>query len=483
MANQHIGSGLDDRIQGDSQQANLIVGNGGNDTLTGGAAGDVMYGGGQSSGTWTGRLTFTGEQAGYRNTLGVYEFDTQGKIHNVRIVLANASDDVVQAGHAVDVTVTNGNKVGFFILPDGWSYNSGLFEWCQRDGIAHHYELRNADSTGSGNGNVNGKPLELHWVYGPTGGSEKLVGASGHDTYHTVQSVNADGFDHSRESELPGGVTAYAFEDLPHGGDQSFSDLMFTFGKIAKPANGSANDDVMAGGDGDDRMWGGSGRDRMDGGRGDDLVDGGSGNDVLAGGEGRDEVRGGSGDDLLLAAGGGNDVLDGGAGFDTLSFAGVAGNVTLDLGKGTGSISQGGGVVATLSLKSLEGVVGGDGNDNLTGSTRDDVLVGGLGNDWLRGKAGADTLTGGDGRDTFAFAKADAGKGLDRVTDFKVGTDRLDLSDFLPGKGAKGTPWADWIRAVDSAEATTVQAKVGTVWHDLVVLEGVHTTHLADLGL
>jgi Ca2+-binding RTX toxin-like protein len=60
------------------------------------------------------------------------------------------------------------------------------------------------------------------------------------------------------------------------------------------------------------------------------------------------------------------------------------------------------------------------------------LLDGGAGNDVLIGSAGADTLTGGAGSDIFTFSalsELGLGSGLrDVITDFVVGTDKIDLS-------------------------------------------------------
>ena len=81
---------------------------------------------------------------------------------------------------------------------------------------------------------------------------------------------------------------------------------------------------------------------------------------------------------------------------------------------------------------------GGAGNDTLYGGPGggDDVMAGGLGNDRLFGGQGDDTLIGGPGDDRLAGgAGADVfvfgpGDGVDTVTDFSSGTDKVDLTAF-----------------------------------------------------
>jgi Ca2+-binding RTX toxin-like protein len=68
---------------------------------------------------------------------------------------------------------------------------------------------------------------------------------------------------------------------------------------------------------------------------------------------------------------------------------------------------------------------GGDGNDLLVGSIRDDVLYGDNGDDRLIGGVGNDLLWGGEGRDRFFFVNLDV---QDHIADFQAGLDRIDLT-------------------------------------------------------
>ncbi|NOX42004.1 MAG: hypothetical protein GXP05_16370 [Alphaproteobacteria bacterium] len=109
---------------------------------------------------------------------------------------------------------------------------------------------------------------------------------------------------------------------------------------------------------------------------------------------------------------------------------------SLDLGP-LGGLWKGGKTNDTLSGGvGADVVMGGRGNDILSGSAGDDLLLGGKGRDTLLGEAGndrmidgkgKDTMTGGAGADVFVFNQDGQ---TDTVTDFTLGVDKLDLSDF-----------------------------------------------------
>ncbi|MBR0873144.1 hypothetical protein JQ633_22500, partial [Bradyrhizobium tropiciagri] len=158
----------------------------------------------------------------------------------------------------------------------------------------------------------------------------------------------------------------------------------------------------------------------------------------------------------------GKDNINGGGGLlDRVVYRGSPSGVTVNLATHTALDGFG----TTDTITNIEGVVGsefndwitGDNNDNrLVGQNGDDYLAGGAGNDFLVGDdgvdlyanafgtstafdsgndtldggVGADTMTGGLGRDTFVYAP---GSGADIVTDFAGGVglgDRISLVGF-----------------------------------------------------
>ncbi len=192
--------------------------------------------------------------------------------------------------------------------------------------------------------------------------------------------------------------------------------------------------------------------------------------DTIIEGAGVNDIDAGGGNDhVIVNTGVGSDSYDGGAGIDLIDWRNVnEAGITFNLGAGTAT-GAGGQVETMENFENLYGtelfddirgsaadnllrgmggddtisgrqghdrLAGGDGDDKLRGNAGNDFVNGGNGNDNLRGGGGSDTLVDGDGldhvfgqggSDTFRFV-VDAF--VDRLRDFELGTDLIQLSGF-----------------------------------------------------
>ena len=202
---------------------------------------------------------------------------------------------------------------------------------------------------------------------------------------------------------------------------------------------------------------------------------------------GRDGVS-----EVVQLTAGNNDIdLGGGAGVtDVVSYAGSTFGVTADLSKPdssgavTVSFAGTGTVPASDLVSNVEGIVGGDAADILTGDSNNNLLIGGGGNDTLSGGAGNDFLYGGSGNDTLI-----GGTGNDFIGDFSgansmtgdavSGTTRgKDIFAVAGGVGAGGATDAaslSHITDYDLAPALTALPGRGFNANDSVIF-------FADLG-
>ena len=134
------------------------------------------------------------------------------------------------------------------------------------------------------------------------------------------------------------------------------------------------------------------------------------------------DLLGGLGNDIVSLASGAalTGDIDGQGGTDQLSYQAWNSPVVVNLGSSTAT-----GISGTFS--SIESVLGGSGNDSLTGSGGDDILNGGPGNDTLTGSGGNDALSGGLGNDTFYFSN---NWGMDTLDERSAeGSDTLNFSN------------------------------------------------------
>lgn len=165
-------------------------------------------------------------------------------------------------------------------------------------------------------------------------------------------------------------------------------------------------------------------------------------------------------------------LVDGDGGRDLLNVAAVSSDTRIDLTQGKGRID---GVAVTL--KGVNDVLSGVGDDRLVGSKGANALSGGRGDDILTGGAGEDRLSGGSGEDRFVFrSKADSVVGGDRdlITDF-TGADLIDLS-AIDAKSGSGNDAFRFIKTADfhdrAGELHAVRIDKSGSSKDLTLIEG-----------
>lgn len=412
----------------------LITGNGGADWLKGGAGDDLIIGdsaGGATTTTTPGEtpsgapsfndkvdlanfaitsnttatVTFAGETAGFQNTLGMYKIAGDGRIYDVKVLFGNASlsgsgGNLVAGQSSVDVDVASGEKLGFFVVSNGYAQpgNAALLN----DASATYKFVTATGAAGYANSSS-----ELKLVHVSATGTETAIKSQyGTSVFHSIpganNGLNGDRFTHIQgQTQLADGSVKIGFEDLWGGGDKDYDDSIFTIKLgVENVAQLATSGGVVT----------------PDGGGGDKL-DGGTGNDTLLGGLGDDDLDGGLG----------ADALNGGVGIDTANYTHAAAAVVVDL------ISGGTGGEATgdtyTSIEVVDGsafadiIKGTEGDNILSGRAGNDQLYGRGGNDSLRGEQGADLLDGGTGIDTATYYEAKSGISLDLVLGTGTGGD------------------------------------------------------------
>lgn len=319
------GDGTGDGAPGDGPDpgppGRIIHGTPGDDDLHGGAGDDVIHG-----------------LAGHDRLYGGPGDD---------VIYGGDGDDVIYGGEGADVLWGGPGNDQLY----GGPGNDVLYGGAGNDrlyGGPGHDVLWG----GPGNDRIWGGPGNdvLHggagndMLYGG-GGNDRLYGGPGHDVIH-----GGPGSDQLWGG--PGNDRLYGGggHDVIYGG--AGSDQLY----------GGPGNDVLYGGEGDDRIWGGAGDDALYGGEGNDILYGGDGDDRLFGGPGDDRLYGGPGDDVLTGGPGrdvfvfgrghghdritdftpGEDRIElslGRIGFGDLGFSALGGDLLIDTGAGTITLS------------------------------------------------------------------------------------------------------------------------------------------------
>jgi len=465
------GSGAD-TLTGDSL-ANLLVGGDGDDLLKGGAGRDVLDGGaGMDTADYGDKtvsvlVTLSGATNAAVRIDGIIE-DTIRDIENVmggsgadtltgdsrdNIFRGGLGADMLNGGAGVDTADYSEKKVSVSVTLNGATNSSVTVNGVVEDTI------RNIENVtgGSGTDTLTGDALANMLAGGAD--NDMLKGGLGADVLDGGAGVDMADYSDKTASVS---VTLNGAENALVTVDGVVEDTIrnierVTGGSGADALTGDSLANLLVGGDGDDVLNGGMGADVLDGGVGMDMADygdkavsvsvtlNGAANavvrvdgvveDVLrniekvTGGSGADTLTGDA-QDNVFRGGLGADVLNGGAGVDTADYGDKTDSVAVTLnGASAASVTVGG--VAEDTLRNIENLTGGSGNDTLTGDGLANRLEGGAGDDVLKGGGGADALHGGAGVDTFVFGTALHATNLDTILDFTSGIDRIALDDSI----------------------------------------------------
>ncbi|GJL86829.1 MAG: hypothetical protein DHS20C03_05380 [Minwuia thermotolerans] len=377
-----VGEAGNDDLTGDGN-ANLLVGAQGNDTLTGLSGDDVLRGGigDDIAGGGDGDDLLDGG-AGSDTLIGGAGVDTLRPGSNDGTV-----GDFIQAGIDDNLIVFEAPGSGFFIVD---------------------YSDQSSAITAN---------------LGPVDGTVVKIGGT-----DTLEGINL----------LDGNVGGLQF----NGGDGAdVITASLQSGQEFIQIRGGAGNDTITGGDGFDRLdyVGAPEGVIVDISQGLTLDDGAGGVDTFSQ---IDEVRGSDNNDSLIGSEGsdrfitrlGDDTVDGAGGFDLVRYdRSNIENVNVDLSANTAIVQfvdvQG---VATDTLQNVESIRGSrTGNDTLTGDALANQLDGGGGNDLIDGGDGFDLLFGGDGDDTLLSGTNDGGGDL-----LNTGAGNDLISFVNPGLGS-----------------------------------------------
>jgi Ca2+-binding RTX toxin-like protein len=397
----------DDVLQDDMGDNSLDGGDGndvlqttgtGNDTLLGGNGDDVLQDSGGTNtldgGAGNDKLT---AGAGNDILLGGDGNDTiQDSGGTNEIHGGKGNDSIVISGKADD-TITGDDGDDNIIANGGGTQN--LFGNAGNDVLIAGKGTDHIEG-GDGNDVLNGGSDTV-------GGGDTLIGGKGNDIYmvkdgHEIIVENkGEGTDSIRVQ------SGFATVDMNDFGSAEIENVLINASTTGVTVTGNALNNVMKAetegdGQGSDVLHGGDGNDTLDGraidSKSTNFTDG---NDQLFGDKGNDTLTGGDGDDLL-DGGSGNDTMAGGAGNDTYVVGEAGDKITEIAGQGTADLVK---ASISFSLAAFGGIEDLTLTGTKSGTTADTDAINGTGNalvNHLTGNAGDNVLDGGAGKDVFA---------------------------------------------------------------------------------
>lgn len=182
---------------------------------------------------YNGKVVFKSESAGYHSAVGMYKFDNQGVIKDVRVLFADASEagaggTLIPGKSSVSVPLHTRDQIGFFIASNAARKNSARYL------SSGKYELLDE----------NGDPATLFstglltlWRDDPkTGHLHAIRTQYAHNLFYSHGDPNQDyapNIDHYPHTigwvDQDTGRVTLGFEDLKTGGDRDYNDVVLEF--------------------------------------------------------------------------------------------------------------------------------------------------------------------------------------------------------------------------------------------------------------
>lgn len=182
---------------------------------------------------YTGEITFIFEEAGFRNALGMYKFDRDGTIQDIRIIFANASakgsgGDLVPGESSVTVALEERDQIGFFVASNAYRKNDNAFL------TEGSYALLDENGDPA---TIFSEDLLTLWHKDPQTDQMHAIRTQyarnlfySHGDPEKNYRPNADRFPHTVGwIDKETGIVTLGFEDLKSGGDKDYDDIILEF--------------------------------------------------------------------------------------------------------------------------------------------------------------------------------------------------------------------------------------------------------------
>ncbi|WP_299495340.1 tandem-95 repeat protein [uncultured Shewanella sp.] len=170
-------------------------------------------------------VTFEGEGAGFKNSIGYYKVDEEGHIADVELVYSNASavnsgGNLIPGESAFSFELQEGESFNLFTIPNGASAIESL------NTALGEFVFRNDDGSPA---TVESVSPQLVFI-DDTGNETVIKGQFDDAVFHggNHTQLNADDIKHTRSDINADGEIVIGFEDILGGGDRDYDDFSFS---------------------------------------------------------------------------------------------------------------------------------------------------------------------------------------------------------------------------------------------------------------